>query len=352
MAASDVEHLHQLAVHSYYVGEREVGLRACERLLGERLTPEREAIVRRNRTWYTPTLDTLAACTMQQIDVEPAVEGWTLFNPTIVATRFGHLLVVRSSNYRMVDGRYVTPEEDGGKIRTLNVRASLDSSLGVHRKTKPLICTYDRSDFPVDGLEDVRLNVIGYRIVASGTVRNAAGRDGLARIGVGDVVCGEVQPVVLNEPVAGRHEKNWMPLLGTETWLYSCHEDGRVVTVSRQGDRWVLTPRGESPLNARGFRGGSQLVPHGDGWVCVIHEVAEDEGRRTYEHRFVWFDADLSITGWSSPFVFRGQRQIEFAAGLSWLDAGRLVVTFGVRDEEAWLAVVQHDELYAARYTP
>jgi hypothetical protein len=123
------------------------------------------------------------------------------------------------------------------------------------------------------------------------------------------------------------------------------------VTVSRQGDRWVLTPRGTSPLIARGFRGGSQLVPHGDGWVCVIHEVAEDEGRRTYEHRFVWFDAELSITGWSSPFVFQSQRQVEFAAGLAWLDAGRLVVTFGVRDEEAWLAVVNHDQLYAARST-
>jgi predicted GH43/DUF377 family glycosyl hydrolase len=352
MAASDVEHLHQLAVHSYYVGEREVGMRACERLLGERLTPEREAIVRRNRTWYTPTLDTLTDCTMRQIDIEPACEGWTVFNPTIVASRFGHLLVVRSSNYRMVDGRYVTPEADGGKIRTVNVRASLDSSLGVYRKEKPLVCLYDRSDFSVDGLEDVRLNKIGDRIVASGTVRNAAGRDGLARIGVGDVVFGEVHPVVLDEPVPGRHEKNWMPLIGTETWLYSCHEDGRVVTVSRQGDRWVLTPRGTSPLIARGFRGGSQLVPHGDGWVCVVHEVAEDEGRRTYEHRFVWFGAELSITGWSSPFVFRGQRQIEFAAGLAWLDAGRLVVTFGVRDEEAWLAVVNHDQLYATRSTP
>jgi hypothetical protein len=169
---------------------------------------------------------------------------------------------------------------------------------------------------------------------------------------VGDVVSGEVHPVVLEVPVPGRHEKNWMPLLGTKTWLYSCHDAGRVVTVSRQGDRWLLTPRGASPLNARGFRGGSQLIPHGDGWVCVIHEVAEDEGRRTYEHRFVWFGADLSITGWSSPFVFQSQRQIEFAAGLAWLDAGRLVVTFGVRDEEAWLAVVQHDELYAARSTP
>ena len=87
MAASDVEHLHQLAVHAYYVGERDVGLRACERLLGEQLSPEREAVVRRNRTWYAPTLDTLAACTMQQIDVEPAVERRTLFNPTIVSSR-------------------------------------------------------------------------------------------------------------------------------------------------------------------------------------------------------------------------------------------------------------------------
>jgi hypothetical protein len=353
MAASDIEHLHQLAVHAYYVGEREVGLRACERLLSERLTPEREAIVRRNRTWYTPTLDALADCTMQRIDIEPAHEGWTLFNPTIAATGDGFTVIVRSSNYRMTDGRYVTPEADAGRIRTENLLLQIDDRLTASGVRVVLGCEYDRSAFPVDGLEDCRLNAGGSRTLVSGTVRNAAGRDGLARIAVAEWVPGEpLRPVVLDEPVPGRHEKNWMPMLGTDTWLYSCHDDGRVVTVSRQGDRWSLCARGASPALARGFRGGSQLVPHAGGWVCVIHEVAEDEGRRVYEHRFVWFDADLSITGWSSPFVFREPRTIEFAAGLAWLDTHRLVVTFGVRDEEAWFATVNHDQLLAGRRVP
>lgn len=353
MAASDIDHLHQLAVHAYYVGEREVGLRSCERLLSERLTPEREAIVRRNRTWYTPTIDAIADCTMQRIDIEPAHDGWTLFNPTIAATPTGFTVIVRSSNYRCIDGRYVMPDEDAGRIRTENLLLCTDRDLRAVGDRSLLACEYDRSDFPVDGLEDCRLNAGGSRTLVSATIRNAAGRDGLARIAVAEYMPGQpLRPVVLDEPVPGRHEKNWMPLVGTETWLYSCHDDGRVVTVSRQGDRWSLCARGTSPALARGFRGGSQLVPFGAGWVAVVHEVAEDEVRRVYEHRFVWFDDGLSITGWSSPFVFRGQRQIEFAAGLAWMDAHRLVVTFGVRDEEAWTAVVNHDQLLAGRRTP
>lgn len=349
MAASDIEHLHNLAVHSYYVGEREVGLRACERLLGERLTPEREALVRSNRTWYTQPLVALCPSPKWQLPGEPAHPGWSRFNPTIVAHGDGFLLLVRSSNYSLVDGRYVTPEGDAGRIRTENLLYRLDADAVRQGGAALLVADYERSGFPVDGLEDVRLNVIGDRIVASGTIRNAAGRDGLARIGVGDVVFGEVHPVVLDEPVSGRHEKNWMPLVGTKTWLYSCHADGRVVTVLRQGDRWVLTPRGTSPAIARGFRGGSQLIPCDGGWLCCIHEVADIDGHRVYEHRFVWFDEWLSLTHYTPPFFFCERQAIEFAAGLAWKRTDQLVCTFGVRDEEAWIATIDYPSLLAAR---
>ncbi|MBU6221751.1 MAG: hypothetical protein KGR24_03290 [Planctomycetes bacterium] len=349
MAASDVEHLHQLAVHAFYVGETEVGLRACERLLSERLTPERERLTRCNRTWYTPELSVLADCVMQQIDIQPAHPGWTLFNPSICSRPDGgYALIVRSSNYRCVDGRYVMPEEDAGRIRTENLLCQLDDGLMRQGGTMRLAVEYDRSEFPVDGLEDLRLNVVQGELVGSATCRNIAGRDGLARIATVSLAADALRPEVLDEPVPGRHEKNWMPILGTSSWLYSCHEDGRVVTASRQGDRWVLTPRGSSPALARGFRGGTQLVPCDGGWLACVHEVADDEGRRSYEHRWVWFDAELAIVGWSSPFVFRAQRQIEFAAGLAWY-GDRLVCTFGVRDEQAWLSILNYQQLVRGR---
>lgn len=351
MAASDIEHLHQLAVHSYYVGEQATGLRACERLLGERLTPERESLVRSNRTWYTQPLSSLADCVQAPLPVEPARPGWTTFNPSICQrSGGGFALVVRSSNYRMVDGRYVTPDEDAGRIRTENTLYKLDTELHRYGQPVPLVAEYDRSEFPVDGLEDCRINCVEGSLSLSATIRNAAGRDGLARIAAVDYTPYEpLRPVVLDEPVAGRHEKNWMPLIGTRAWLYSCHIDGKVVTAHRQGDRWTLIPRGNSPAIARGFRGGSQLLQCDGGWLACVHEVADLGGRRAYEHRFVWFDCQLAIVGWSPPFFFNDRQQIEFAAGLAWKCPGTLACTYGVRDEEAWLATIDYASLRAWR---
>lgn len=338
MAASDVEHLHKLAVHAYYVGEHDVGRRACERLLSEPLSPERESLVRANRTWYQRTLDQLIPdAEFLRFDVQPARPGWTCFNPTICRTASGYVAVVRSSNYRCINGQYVMPAEDAGRIRTENILVALDHDFSTQNATV-LTDDYPRSDFPVDGLEDVRLD--GPQV--SATIRNWQGRDGLARIATGWVDGHTVTDIqLLDEPVPGRHEKNWMPICGTSKWLYSCHDHGRVVTAEIADGRWDLTPRGSSPAVARQFRGGSQLVRFEGGWICVIHEAAELDGCRVYEHRFVLFDADFNLVACSPPFAFRETRTIEFAAGLAWChDDHRLVVTFGLRDEEAWLVTV------------
>jgi hypothetical protein len=350
MGASDIEHLHQLAVHAYYVGEHDVGLRACERLLGEQLSPERESVVRRNRTWYARRLEELADCRHQRIDVPPAHPGWTLFNPSIVARGGGYDLLVRSSNYRIADGRYGTPAEDAGRIRTENVLASLDADLRVVGEPRVIHCEYPRSDYPVDGLEDCRLNYHGLcsnglGTTISATVRNWGGLDGNARIATADLPGFVARPTLLPEPRPGRHEKNWMPLVGTHEYVYSCHEDGHVVVAREQDGRWVLEPRGTSPAIARGWRGGSQLIACDEGWVALIHEVADDDGRRVYEHRFVWFDDGLNVVGYTRPFAFREPRTIEFAAGLAWHGDDRLVCTYGVRDEEAWMTSVDYCDI-------
>jgi len=336
MAASDVEHLHQLAVHAYYVGEIDVGRRACERLLAKPLSPERESLVRRNRTWYTRRLDELVPCNHERIEIEPARHGWTLFNPSLAVRDGGIDVIVRSSNYRCIDGRYVMPPEDQGRIRTESLLMRMGG------EPRRIAGDYPRSEFCVDGLEDCRLNVIDGRLRISATVRNYAGFDGLARIVEADDA-GVVQRM-LPEPRPARHEKNWMPILGRDEYLYSCYELGRVLTASADGDRWAIRERGTSPLLARGFRGGSQLVPVDGGWMAVVHEVSDDEGRRTYEHRFVWFGDDFSIVGVSPPFAFREPRTIEFAAGLA-VVGDEVLVGYGARDEEAWIARLNYRDL-------
>jgi hypothetical protein len=331
-----IEHLHAVATHAYYCGELDAGRRACERLLRHELPPGMERIVRRNRTWYTHRLEELASTRFIRLDAE-TYTGWSLFNPSIVATDAGWVCNVRSSNYRIVNGCYEMPAADNGVIRTENVLLYLADDF-VTRSAVRVLQDYERTDFPVDGLEDIRLNVVDGQKLLSATVRNFAPHDGTCRIATtslsGTIVCPPTEP--------GRHEKNWMPILGRAEWLYACHNAGHVATVREDGGYWQVTNHAAAPYLARGFRGGSQLVPVGNGhWLALVHEVAEDDtegGRRIYEHRFVKFDegAGWAIAGVSPPFSFMEPRAIEFAAGLA-RKGDRIVASFGLRDAEAWL---------------
>lgn len=336
-----------LCIHAYYVGELDAGRRACERLLSRGDLPEEtERMVRTNRLWYTPRLDELVATRFVRIDIEPAHDGWSLFNPTILAHDGRLIAIVRSSNYQIMDGQYVMPEADGGCIRTRNLLVQFDAAL-LHRSSRVIADPeYGKTTYPVDGLEDCRLRHTEKGIGVSATVRNVAPFDGRCRIATADLdldaaAFGNLR--VIASEACQEHEKNWMPILDRQAWLYACHMNGHVRTVesdsSVPGGYQLIARRDASPPIAREFRGGSQLVPWQDGYLALIHEVAFLAGKRAYEHRFLWFDNRLRLAAASPPFAFRETQAIEFAAGLAVM-GDRVVASFGVRDAEAWLVEI------------
>lgn len=336
------EHDLALCIHAYYAGELDTGRRACERLLARPdLTPELEQMVRGNRTWYTQRLEDLVPCRFQRIDVEPAREGWSLFNPTIASHGDGFLAIVRSSNYRIAGGQYQMPAEDGTQIKTLNLLVDLSPDLVV-RSSRPIRDPdYPITGYPVHGLEDCRLRYTGFGMTVSATVRNVAPFDGRCRIAVADLDVDAAEfrnLLVLDGVQLQAHEKNWMPFAGRPGWVYAVNHDGYATTVDVDQaipGAFSVCRRGPAPAIARRFRGGSQLIPFDGGWLGLIHEVSH-QAERIYEHRWIWLDAAASLRRMSPPFAFRETRAIEFAAGLA--QAGdRLVAAFGVRDAEAWL---------------
>jgi len=341
------EHLHALAVHAYYAAEIETGRRACDRLLDLDIPEDLERQTRANRTWYTPLLaDLVPEATFRRIEIEPDRPGWSLFNPTVLAAGPGLLGIVRSSNYRIEGGRYVIPEADGDAIRTTNLLVEFDADLEV-RGCRPIAePDYARNGYPVHGWEDCRLRRTPAGISVSATVRDAAGWDGRCRIAtaaldVGKATLSDMR--VLEWDGLAQHEKNWAPIDGRDAWLYASHRDGHSVVVEADAGLpgcYEVSRRGPAPRIARGFRGGSQLVPLRDGWLSVVHEVAVmDSGHRAYEHRLLWFDGSFTLRRMSPLFAFRETRAIEFAAGAAIL-GDRLVVSFGVRDAEAWLVSI------------
>ena len=345
-----------LSGHAFYVGEHAAGLRACERVLSSITTDEDEAKARRNRTWYTPTLADLVGfqnVEWSRIDARPPNPGWSLFNPTVCADDDGSLLcIVRSSNYVIADGRYITPPSDSGRIRTRNVLVRMRTRPKVEEISSMEILgpDYPQSDFPIEGLEDLRLFRHGDQWKVSGTVCNVLGADCTRRIATATllpdvgILC---DFALMPEVVPGRNEKNWMPIPGGEEWVYSCWEDGQTTAVRADG---MLSSGGPpAPLIARGFRGGSQVVDAGGGeYIACVHEVATlKDGARVYEHRFVMFEENVDgfrISGISKPFVFQEKRSIEFCAGAAmteiWGGRPSLALSYGVRDAEAWIAFV------------
>ena len=345
------DHLARLAISCYYAGELDAGRRACDRLLRTPDLPESlEHQVRGNRVWYTEPIRWWSD--LRRIEIEPAAPGWTLFNPTLFVHGDETFAIVRSSNYRLEGGRYVIPPEDGNRIRTENILCRVAGDLTLS-DPRVLQCEpFQVTDYPVEGYEDVRVLEAEEGLAISATCRNAAGFDGRCRIATAtlDVDAATVGlPLLIDGLQCSHHEKNWMPIGGMQsTWLHSCWSDGYTTTVDPDPTMpggWRVCRRGKAPPVARGFRGGSQLVPiAGKGWLAVIHEVAAFGNHRAYEHRFVAFDRDLCISAVSPAFAFRESRTVEFAAGMVLL-GDDLVISFGVKDAEAYLCRVPVTEV-------
>lgn len=354
-----VGHLSALVHHCYYAGELDAGRRAAERLLSVPDLPEStERLARSNRTWYTPRLDQICQGARHvRIDVSPKTKDWSTFNPTLLVHGGDLIGIVRSSNYVYTAGHYV-PADDDGVIRTHNLLVRFDADLRVVSQRWITEPDYSKTDFGVDGLEDCRLLQTAGGIGISATVRNASPwADGRCRIATADL---DVQTatlgnlLVLDGVTTMTHEKNWMPILGRGGWLYACTHGGHVVTVDGHPDidgAWQVVQRSPSPTIAKRFRGGSQLVPWRGGWLACVHECADLDQRRTYEHRLVWFDEHLAIRLISPLFVFREQRTIEFCAGLA-VYGGQIILSYGYHDAEAWLCTLTEDEVAACLYDP
>lgn len=348
-----IEHDVALCIHAFYAGELPAGRRACERLLAKPLPGESERMVRANRTFYTEPLDELLPCRFVRIDVEPAHDGWSLFNPTVAAHDGGLIGIVRSSNYQIVDGRYVMPEADGQTIRTENLLVRFHDDLRV-ASCRPIAGPdYPATDYPVTGLEDCRLRTLPGGLGVSATVRNVSPFDGRCRIATAALDLDEPRfrdLRVLSGLNVQTHEKNWMPFMGPRGgWLYAAWASGHVVTVDPDPNLpggFQIAQRWAAPQIAKEFRGGSQLIPFAGGWLGLVHEVAFVSNQRVYEHRFLFLDDALRLAKVSPWFAFREPRAIEFAAGLAQV-GDRLVASFGVRDAEAWLVELPAADLEA-----
>lgn len=191
------------------------------------------------------------------------------------------------------------------------------------------------------GLEDARLiwHAGRWWFSASGLHHGARVRTTMVLCRLADNRVDLLQ--VLHSPHGRLMEKNWMPCIrGDYLWMVYSHHPVEVYQFSPP--RRMFT--GEFPVLA-GWSGGSQIIPFEGGFIGVVHQRRKRNTRVHYAHRLVRYGFHLEPLHAGREFFFRGE-QVEFCSGLARHDGG-YVMSFGVKDREAWLVSLTHDQILA-----
>jgi glycosyltransferase involved in cell wall biosynthesis len=337
----------ELSISGFFVPDlKERSFVVTNGLATDRRVPDdHRALARRNMVWHLQPLQALCPSALLQplAPYEGVSPGFTAMNPCITNKPNGDLeLLLRTVNYKINElGQYMIGEKgcQDVPIVTENHLLSLSRHLSITDGAK---VGWERPEpkFPlVIGLEDMRIfwHKGERQFLACVREQSAGGVcdqwHGYLRWRFGNPENSRAEDAKLISNGTD-YEKNWAPLLSGPDlkFVYRLDkiiEDGKMRKVERG-------------FTCDNISGSSQWIRLRRGWVAVVHEavIHPGTGKRVYQHRFAYTDNNFQHMRISLPFVFQ-QAQIEFCAGIADHPNGRdLVLSFGVRDEEAWLATV------------
>jgi len=349
----------EIAIASYYVGDLEGGLAACDRLAYAR---ERGAgfqdFVLRTAGFYTPPAVKAKHRGIFEIP-EEVLEGgrWAPSTPTIVRSGDGFLVGVRLVNYSQERGRWYESRDPDRVIRTKTavVRLSADFSkqefLGTQRVgIQNGLWNGWRAHDQIRGLEDQRWCLHQGQIWFTATTFDGHPPRG-PRVVLGCLSSDGLDVMHLTDlkyDKATDCEKNWVPRSnkGRLELIYS-YDPFVVLEIDLETGQCTERIRTWPPMSAGMWRGGAFDSDNGCGLVHErINHYREENGkvvedRNVYFHRF-FSEEDGQITEASRVFTFDHQG-IEYAAGL--VPVGDdMLVTYSFEDREARFIVFSPDD--------
>lgn len=293
--------------------------------------------------------------------------GPSLTNPSILNYNGKLLVNLRNVNYVLYHAEHGVNEHVWGPLCYLHTEQH--QVLATHN----IICELDNnfnivSDSIVDtktldvkplwefiGLEDARLVNWDNKLFLCG-VRRDTTTNGQGRMELSEIVCEnntwkEIsrQRLPAPGPDSSYCEKNWMPVVD-QPYTYVKWTNPTEVALYNPTDKTTVTKKltQYQQLNTRDLRGGSQVIPYGDYYLAITHEVdlyKSEAGRKnaTYRHRFVLWDKSFNLLRISPLFDFMGGK-IEFACGMTEYN-NQIVITFGFQDNIAFLLACNKESI-------
>ena len=314
---------------------------------------ERES-ARRNLFWHLKPLNIYCPSFQpQQIAFTPP-DGYTAMNPSVEVCNEKITVNIRCVNYKINEhGQYMIGDKgcQDAPIDTRNFLVRMSDDLSTCGTPHEII--WDRPAPAwnmVTGIEDIRLYRTNGHLCFVGCIREQEPTGmpqqirGVLELSDRDYAWKVVSWAKMSEATAC--EKNWMPIGNKQDFVYRLDTIIHKWDLDHTTDRRVATKH-PTKLDVGPIRGGSHAIPVKNGYIAVVHEASVDPttGKRTYWHRFAWFTKDMEFRRLSLPFVFL-DKQIEFCTGLAYHPNRKdLLISFGVRDAEAWIAKVSIEEV-------
>jgi uncharacterized protein YceK len=293
------------------------------------------------------------------------LKGPSLMNPSIYNDNGTIRVNLRNINYTLYHSEkkkfqhhwgplvYIHPENDW-RLRTWNYMCEMDDNMKIKRYNR-----VDTSDFldkelwEFVGLEDARIVRWDGKLYICGVRRDldavGTGRMELSEIEVTGDNVKEIRQYRI--PAPGKNdsycEKNWMPILDMPFHFVKWTNGTEVVKYDiNTGTTEQVAVKDWKDLGCIDLRGGSQVLPFGEGHMCLCHETfltrsPQDRKDGTYRHRFVVWDKDWNVIQVSPRFSFLNA-EFEFAVGMCEYENDYLI-TFGFQDNGAYLLRISQE---------
>jgi hypothetical protein len=372
--------LQEISITAYYVGQRELGLDACEKLLSlrdEPANPFDSQLTAQNELFYLPTAvrvrraGTIPISRALATKAEPfwglARENTTEYvpkNPALVRTGERVFLNVCLVNYAHERGRVFVSNDPDGVIRTRSAVLEWDADAATVKSERESAIELP-DGWPIApiirGLEDQRWVAHAGGVWLTATTYHVTGRQGEPRVVLGrmcDDLSGVARLIRLSYEREQPCEKNWLPWsVDGELFLIYSYDPFVVLRADTETGVCVEAVRWTPPWSARRWRGGAPPVPHPERperFVMLVHETVRREHDTVYLHRFVELSARLDASGERALRLERYGRLfsfdhhgVEYACGLLDRGNGALLVTFGSEEREARFAELAWSDVEA-----
>lgn len=302
----------------------------------------------------------------QRVDLNTLLGESRVTNPAIIIAPDGQSfdVVMKKNAY---DRRRVWQTEDrnwgsivalDGKLRVKHVHARLGRDLSLIEQRPLTMPPLRLGSLAFDGADDLRIIAWNGRLCILGSCYRLAAslRDGGWRV---DAVTTRmfITPLVPADGAApfvfppffakAEMDKNWVSHERSEGELALSIDFNRNLWLAF--DRFPQEPVG-MPRHGLAWRGGwsgsSSLVPVEQGFIAVLHR-AVSMNPSVYLHMFVLCDARFRVLRRSQPFNFEGE-PVEFCMGLTRDRAARrLVLAYGVWDDQARIVTLAEQDAVA-----